>query len=125
MASSARLVRLYRSSPAAYACVLSVHSMARALAYGGAAAAAAFGPPWLAVLGVAMVSVWAITLTVLLCGNSSNSPRRPRYSGAGAGAAAAASGAGTVYGASGAGGVCGGGGGGGGGCGGGGGGGGC
>ena len=59
--------------------------MARALAYGGAAAAAAFGPPWLPVL---MLSVWAITLAVLLCGDSSNSPRRPRYSGAGAGAAA-------------------------------------
>jgi len=35
----------------------------------GAAAAAGFGPPWLAMLGVAVVSVWVITLAVLLCGD--------------------------------------------------------
>ncbi|KAF8694774.1 hypothetical protein HU200_037865 [Digitaria exilis] len=89
--------------------------MARALASGGAAAAATgFVQPWLAVLGVALLSVWAITLAVLLCGDSGSGRRRPRYNGAGTGC-----------GASGGGGGCGGGGGGGGGCGGGGGGGGC
>jgi len=35
----------------------------------GSAAAAGFGPPWLAMLGVAVVSVWVITLAVLLCGD--------------------------------------------------------
>jgi hypothetical protein len=47
---------------------------------GGAAAAAGFVPPWLAVLGMALLSVWAITLAVLLCGDSSDKPR-PRYNG--------------------------------------------
>ncbi|KAF8694775.1 hypothetical protein HU200_037866 [Digitaria exilis] len=46
--------------------------MARALPSSGGAAAAAAGlvQPWLAVLGVALLSVWAITLAVLLCGDS-------------------------------------------------------
>ena len=42
--------------------------MARVLA-SGAAAAAGFVQPWLAVLGVALLSVWAVTLAVLLCGD--------------------------------------------------------
>ncbi|TVU09939.1 hypothetical protein EJB05_43438, partial [Eragrostis curvula] len=45
--------------------------MPRALAYGGAAVAG-FAPPWPAVLGVAGVSVWAISLAILLCGHSSD-----------------------------------------------------
>src|SRR5688572_22690513 len=47
---------------AALRIVFTLHNMARALAYGGAAAAAGFVSPWLAVLGAAMLSVWAITL---------------------------------------------------------------
>ncbi|RLM87456.1 hypothetical protein C2845_PM04G19170 [Panicum miliaceum] len=48
--------------------------MPRALAAsGGAAAAGGCGPPWLAMLGVALVSVWAITL----CGDGSWGKRRP------------------------------------------------
>jgi hypothetical protein len=60
--------------------------MPRALAAGGAAVAG-FGPPWLAVVGVAVVSVWAITLAVLLCGHSSGEGRKKRtpFSGATAG----------------------------------------
>jgi len=62
--------------------------MARALA-SGAAAAAGFVQPWLAVLGVALLSVWAVTLAVLLCGDSSEgSRRRPRYSTTAAGGGA-------------------------------------
>ncbi|CAN6204785.1 unnamed protein product [Urochloa humidicola] len=92
--------------------------MARALASGGAPAAAGFvqQQPWLAMLGAALLSVWAVTLAVLLCGDSSDGRRRPRYRNADGGAgvdAAIAGGAGC--GASGGGGGCGGGGGGGGG----------
>jgi hypothetical protein len=43
--------------------------MARALTYGGAAAAAGFASPWLAVLSIALFSVGAITLAVFLCGD--------------------------------------------------------
>nr|CAB3457356.1 unnamed protein product [Digitaria exilis] len=49
--------------------------MARALASGGATAAGFVQTPWLAVLGVALLSVWAITLAVLLCGDSGSSDR--------------------------------------------------
>ncbi|NP_001143298.1 uncharacterized protein LOC100275846 [Zea mays] len=93
--------------------------MARALAYGGAAAAAGFVSPWLAVLGVAMLSVWTITLAILLCGDSSDNPRPPRYNPAVSAAIAAGGGGGCGGGGGGGGGGCGGGGGGGGGCGGG------
>lgn len=92
--------------------------MARALAYSGAAAAAGFVSPWLAVLGAAMLSVWAITLAILLCGDSSDNPR-PRYNPAVSAAIAAGGGGGCGGGGGGGGGGCGGGGGGGGGCGGG------
>ncbi|RLN32809.1 uncharacterized protein C2845_PM03G00900 [Panicum miliaceum] len=52
--------------------------MARALASSGAAAAAAgFVQPWLVVLGAALLSVWAVTLAVLLCGDGSKGRRRP------------------------------------------------
>ncbi|PWZ41284.1 hypothetical protein Zm00014a_025339 [Zea mays] len=93
--------------------------MARALAYDGAAAAAGFVSPWLAVLGVAVLSVWAITLAILLCGDSSDNPRPPRYNPAVSAAIAAGGGGGCGGGGGGGGGGCGGGGGGGGGCGGG------
>ncbi|KAF8772382.1 hypothetical protein HU200_005784 [Digitaria exilis] len=57
--------------------------MARALAFGGAVAAAAgLVQPWLAVLGVALLSVWAITLAVILCGDGdSDGGRRPSRDG--------------------------------------------
>ncbi|KAJ1290103.1 hypothetical protein BS78_02G216900 [Paspalum vaginatum] len=64
--------------------------MPRALASVGVAAAASFGPPWLAVLGVAVLSVWVITLPVLLCGETQNARRKYRYNYGGAEAAAAA-----------------------------------
>ncbi|KAF8781057.1 hypothetical protein HU200_001029 [Digitaria exilis] len=69
-------------------------------------------------LGVALLTVWAVTFAILLCGDSEGS-RRPRHSTAAYGATAAAASAGAGCGASGGGGGCGGGGGGGGGCGGG------
>jgi len=88
--------------------------MARALASsGGAAADAGFVQPWLAVLGVALVSVWAVTLAVLLCGDGSEGRRRRRRSTAAGAVAAAAGDGGAGCGASGGGGGCGGGGGGG------------
>ncbi|TVU09940.1 hypothetical protein EJB05_43439, partial [Eragrostis curvula] len=95
--------------------------MPRALAFGGATAAG-FAPPWLAVLGVAVVSVWAVSLAVLLCGHSSDNKAK-RKPGAIAGASNmmffdTTSGATTSggCGGGGGGGGCGGGGGGGGGC---------
>jgi len=52
--------------------------MARALASVGAAAAAAagFGPPRLVVLGLVLATVWAISLTVFLCGHGHSSDKK-------------------------------------------------
>ncbi|CAD6218810.1 unnamed protein product [Miscanthus lutarioriparius] len=81
--------------------------MARALANGGAAAAAGCAWPWLVVLAIALFSVFGVA--VFLCGHRSDRPR-PRYgSGADAGGAVtAAAAASALHG--GAGGGCGGGG---------------
>lgn len=59
-------------------------TMARALASGASAAAGAgagFGallPPWVVVLGVALVSVWAISLAVVLCSDSSEKKKKEK-----------------------------------------------